>query len=208
MWTSFHLQWGCGCVRCDPGPAKIGTVDRVSVASGPFHPRLVSLQAMQARPSRPIGTAVMSESALSRARAGNEGAFRELIEPYRRELQLHCYRILGSLQDAEDAVQETLLAAWRGLDRFEGRASLRAWLYRIATNRSLDALRASRRRPAAVPRMTGVPDPARQPAPPRREPFPDVLLEGVPDQAPGPEARYEAREATALAFVVGLQHLP
>ena len=88
----------------------------------------------------------MSERALSRAQAGDEEAFRELTDPYRRELQLHCYRILGSVQDAEDMLQETLLAAWRGLEHFEGRASLRAWLYRIATNRCLNALRASGRR--------------------------------------------------------------
>src|SRR5215207_9733048 len=88
--------------------------------------------------------------ALARARAGDEEAFRELTEPYRRELQLHCYRILGSAQDAEDVVQETLLAAWRGLERFEGRASTRAWLYRIATNRCLNFLRDAGRRPRAV----------------------------------------------------------
>ena len=88
----------------------------------------------------------MSEQVLARARAGDEAAFRELTEPYRRELQVHCYRILGSVQDAEDLLQETLLAAWRGLDRFEERASLRVWLYRIATNRCLNALRARARR--------------------------------------------------------------
>ena len=85
-----------------------------------------------------------TEQTLARARAGDEDAFRELTDPYRRELQLHVYRIVGSAQDAEDLLQETLLAAWRGLDGFEGRASFRAWLHRIATNRSLDALRASR----------------------------------------------------------------
>src|SRR5947199_10502693 len=82
-------------------------------------------------------------TALTRARAGNEEAFRSLVEPYRRELQLHCYRILGSLQDSEDLLQETLLAAWRALDKFEGRASMRSWLYRIATNRCLIARRDS-----------------------------------------------------------------
>ena len=90
----------------------------------------------------------MTEATLERARAGDEEAFRELTDPYRRELQVHCYRILGSVQDAEDLVQETLLAAWRGLDGFEGRASLRTWLYRIATNRCLNALRDSGRRPS------------------------------------------------------------
>ena len=134
-------------------------------------------------------------------------AFRELTDPYRRELQVHIYRIVGSAQDAEDLLQETLLAAWRGLERFEGRASVRAWLYRIATNRSLDALRASRRRPEDQ-RMTQMPEPTRWSEPIWLEPYPDVLLEGIPDEAPGPEARYETKEAIALAFIVGLQHLP
>ena len=150
----------------------------------------------------------MTEQTLARARAGDQHAFRELTDAYRRELQLHIYRIVGSAQDAEDLLQETLLAAWRGLERFEERASVRAWLYRIATNRSLDALRASRRRPEELQRMTDVPDPTRRAEPIWLEPYPDVLLEGVPDRAPGPEARYETREAIALAFIVGLQHLP
>jgi RNA polymerase sigma-70 factor (ECF subfamily) len=152
--------------------------------------------------------ATVTERALARARAGDENAFRELTDPFRRELQLHAYRIIGSAQDAEDLLQETLLAAWRGLERFEGRASVRAWLYRIATNRSLDALRANRRRPEGVLRMTGVPEPTRRTEPIWLEPYPDALLEGVPDDAPGPEARYEVREAVALAFIVGLQNLP
>jgi RNA polymerase sigma-70 factor (ECF subfamily) len=150
----------------------------------------------------------VTEQTLARARAGDEGAFRELTDPYRRELQLHVYRIVGSAQDAEDLLQETLLAAWRGLDRFEERASVRAWLYRIATNRSLDALRASRRRPEDLLRMTEVPEPTRRAEPIWLEPYPDVLLEGIPDHAPGPEARYETKEAVALAFIAGLQHLP
>ena len=150
----------------------------------------------------------MSENALNRARAGDENAFRELVEPYRRELQLHCYRILGSLQDAEDAIQETLLAAWRGLEGFEGRASLRAWLYRIATNRCLNALRDRSRRPQEVPSMAEPPEPTRMAEPIWLEPYPDVLLEGLADAAPGPDARYETRESVGLAFVTGLQHLP
>ena len=150
----------------------------------------------------------MTEQCFTRARAGDEEAFRELTDPYRRELQLHIYRIVGSPQDAEDLLQETLLAAWRGLEQFEGRASMRAWLYRIATNRSLDALRASRRRPKDMQRMTEMPEPTRYGEAIWLEPFPDVLIEGIPDQAPGPEARYEAKEAIALAFIVGLQHLP
>ena len=150
----------------------------------------------------------MTEQTLARARAGDEDAFRELTDPYRRELQLHVYRIVGSAQDAEDLLQETLLAAWRGLEQFEERASVRAWLYRIATNRSLDALRASRRRPEDLQRMTEMPEPTRYGEPIWLEPYPDVLLEGIPDEAPGPEARYETKEAIALAFIVGLQHLP
>jgi RNA polymerase sigma-70 factor (TIGR02960 family) len=152
--------------------------------------------------------ASVTEQTLDRARAGDEIAFREITDPYRRELRAHIYRIVGSTQDAEDLVQETLLAAWRGLDHFEARASLRAWLYRIATNRSLDALRANRRRPEDLQRMTEVPKPSRRSEPIWIEPYPDVLLEGIPDEAPGPEARYETKEALALAFIVGLQHLP
>jgi RNA polymerase sigma factor (sigma-70 family) len=130
----------------------------------------------------------VSEKALTRARAGDEDAFRVLTDPYRRELQLHIYRIVGSAQDAEDLLQETLLAAWRGLEQFEGRASLRAWLYRIATNRSLDALRASRRRPEDQ-RVIQMPEPTRWNEPVWLEPYPDLLLEGIADDAPGPEAR-------------------
>ncbi|MBV9798540.1 MAG: sigma-70 family RNA polymerase sigma factor [Solirubrobacterales bacterium] len=150
----------------------------------------------------------MTEHTLARARAGDAHAFRELTDPYRRELQAHIYRIVGSAQDTEDLLQETLLAAWRGLERFQERASARAWLYRIATIRSLDALRASRRRPEELQRLSGLPEPTRYGEAIWVEPYPDVLLEGIPDAAPGPEARYEAREAIALAFIVGLQHLP
>ncbi len=149
----------------------------------------------------------MTEQTLARARAGDEDAFRELTDPYQRELRVHIYRIVGSTQDAEDLLQETLLGAWRGLEQFEGRATVRAWLYRIATNRSLDALRARRRRPQ-VQQMTRLPEPTRWSEPVWLEPYPDTLLEGIPDEAPGPEARYETKEAIGLGFVVGLQHLP
>jgi RNA polymerase sigma-70 factor (TIGR02960 family) len=148
----------------------------------------------------------VTEQTLASARGGDEAAFRELTDPYRRELQLHIYRIVGSAQDAEDLLQETLLAAWRGLAGFEERASIRAWLYRIATNRSLDVLRASRRRHES--RMTEMPEPTRYGEPIWLQPYPDVLLEGIPDHAPGPEALYEVKEAVALAFIAGLQHLP
>ncbi len=149
----------------------------------------------------------MIGEALARARGGDEHAFRELTDPYRRELQLHIYRIVGSLAEAEDLLQETLLAAWRGLAQFEERASVRAWMYRIATNRSLDALRASARRPDERP-MPPMPEPTRWSEPLWLGPYPDALLDGIPDEAPGPEARYETKEAIALAFIVGLQHLP
>jgi RNA polymerase sigma-70 factor (ECF subfamily) len=151
---------------------------------------------------------VLSEDRLSRARAGDQQAFRELVDPYRVELQLHCYRILGSLQDAEDQLQETLLAAWRGLDGFAGRASLRAWLYRIATNRCLNALRDRRRRPQEGSRMVEPPEPTRRVEPIWLDPYPDVLLEGIADTTPGPEARYETRESVGLAFAAALQQLP
>jgi RNA polymerase sigma-70 factor (TIGR02960 family) len=152
---------------------------------------------------------VVSERALALARAGDEQAFRRLTDPHRRELHVHCYRIVGSIQDAEDLVQETLLAAWRGLEQFEGRASLRAWLYRIATNRCLNALRDSSRRPQeAAPESREMPAPTRWAEPVWLQPYPDALLEQLPDSSPGPEARYEAREAIELAFIVGLQHLP
>jgi RNA polymerase sigma-70 factor (TIGR02960 family) len=150
----------------------------------------------------------MIEPTLARARSGDEQAFSELTDPYRRELHVHCYRILGSMQDAEDLLQETLLAAWRSLDQFEGRASFRAWLYRIATNRCLDALRSRRRRGEELQPMTEPPKPTRLAEPIWLEPYPDVMLEGIPDDAPGPQARYESKEAIALAFTAGLQHLP
>jgi RNA polymerase sigma-70 factor (TIGR02960 family) len=138
----------------------------------------------------------------------DEEAFRKLVDPYRAELQLHCYRILGSLQDAEDQLQETLLAAWRGLDAFEGRASLRAWLYRIATNRCLNVLRDRQRRPKEVPPMVEPPEPTRRVEPIWLEPYPDALLDGLPDKAPGPAARYETMEAVGVAFMAALHVLP
>jgi len=149
----------------------------------------------------------LGEATLARARAGDEDAFRELTDPYRRELEVHCYRILGSVQDAEDLVQETLLAAWRGLEAFEGRSSVRAWLYRIATNRCLNALRDRARRPRQVQAMVEAPEPTRRTEPIWLEPYPNVLLEDIPDRSPGPEARYEAREAIELAFIGALQNL-
>ena len=147
---------------------------------------------------------------ISRARAGDGDAFRELTEPYRRELQVHCYRMLGSFQDAEDALQNTLLTAWQSLGGFEGRASLRTWLYRIATNRCLDARRAASRRPAKEWDVTGwpPPEPTRLGEVVWLQPFPDALLEGAAGRPLGPEARYEQSEAISLAFVAALQVLP
>lgn len=150
----------------------------------------------------------------SRARAGDQEAFGELVERYRQELQVHCYRILGSAQDAEDALQETLLTAWRSLPAFEGRSSLRNWLYRIATSRCLNLLRAESRRvtvaePSETPQnLAQLPEPTRMSDVPWLEPYPDVLFEQVADLEPGPEARYESREAISLAFVTALQRLP
>jgi RNA polymerase sigma-70 factor (TIGR02960 family) len=148
---------------------------------------------------------------LSRARAGDGEAFGELAEPHRRELQVHCYRMLGSFADAEDAVQEAMLAAWQGIGGFtEQRASLRTWLYKIATNRCLNARRAASRRPAREWDMTQfeppVPTPRDEPA--WLQPFPDALLEGAAARPLGPEARYEQSEAISLAFVAALQVLP
>ncbi len=147
---------------------------------------------------------------ISRARAGDSDAFRELTEPHRRELQVHCYRMLGSFQDAEDTVQDPLLAAWQGLGGFEGRASLRTWLYRIATNQCLNTRRSASRRPAREWNIPGVdqPEPTRLGEVVWLEPYPDVLLEGAIEVPPGPEARFEHTEAISLAFVTALQVLP
>src|SRR5512132_1806386 len=150
-------------------------------------------------------------SLLEAARAGDEAAYAKLVDPYRRELHAHCYRMLGSLHDAEDALQDALLRAWRGLARFEGRSSMRSWLYTIATNSSL---RLIERRPARVlPIDHGPPadphDPVGAPLVESTwiEPYPDERLEA--DAAPAsPEARYEVRESVELAFTAALQHLP
>ena len=152
----------------------------------------------------------MTADLISRARAGDGEAFRALTEPHRRELQVHCYRMLGSLQDAEDALQDSLLAAWQGLEAFEGRASIRTWLYRIATNRCLNALRSASRRSAKEWNMAGVeaPEATGTGEIAWLEPYPDALLEGGTDVPLGPEARYEQSEAISLTFVTALQALP
>ena len=154
--------------------------------------------------------AMVIDELMARARAGDGDAFREMIAPYRRELQVHCYRMLGSFQDAEDALQDTLLGAWQGLAGFEERAAVRTWLYRIATNRCLNARRAAGRRPAKAWDVPGV-----EPLEPTRlgevvwlEPFPDALLEGAAQAPSGPDGRYDRTESISLAFVTALQVLP
>jgi len=151
----------------------------------------------------------VTDALLEHARAGDDRAFGELVAPYRAELHVHCYRMLGTVSDAEDLVQETLLAAWRGLTGFEGRTSMRSWLYRIATNRCLNMLRDTGRRvppPAVAP--FDPPAPTRHGEVTWLQPYPDTLLDQVPDAAPGPEARFDQREASELAFVTALQLLP
>src|SRR5690348_4340535 len=155
----------------------------------------------------------MAADLLARAQAGDGDAFGQLVDPYRRELQVYCYRFLGSAADAEDALQDTLLSAWQGLPGFEGRASVRTWLYRVATSRCLDALRSAWRRPPAIPppeEMKGLvpPEPTRLGELLWLEPYPDAMLEGLADSAPSPEARYEALESISLAFITALQLLP
>jgi RNA polymerase sigma-70 factor (TIGR02960 family) len=151
----------------------------------------------------------MTVEVLIRAQAGDSDAFRELTEPFRRELHVHCYRMLGAFQDAEDVVQETLVSAWQGLPAFERRASIRTWLYRIATNRCLNALRSARRRPAKEWDAIDIepPEPTGYGEVLWLEPYPDTLSDGAAG-IPGPEARYEQNEAISLAFVTALQLLP
>jgi RNA polymerase sigma-70 factor (ECF subfamily) len=161
------------------------------------------------RESEPSGSTRELEL-LQAAQGGDQQAFATVVEPYRRELLAHCYRMLGSYADAEDALQETLLRAWRALSRFERRSSMRAWLYRIATNRSLTAIE---RRPKRVLPIDYAPaaDPHDGPADPVGdpiwlEPYPDLELS--PKRPAGPEAHYEQREAVELAFIAALQNLP
>src|SRR6516225_1087359 len=127
---------------------------------------------------------------LAAAQAGDERAFRQLVEPYRRALEVHCYRMLGSAHDTEDLVQETLLRAWRALDRFEPRAQLQTWLYRIATNACLDELERRPRRPEPI------------------DPFPDPRLDGTAAPTHDPAARYAIREGMELALLRAIQELP
>ncbi|WP_198030190.1 sigma-70 family RNA polymerase sigma factor [Bradyrhizobium sp. Tv2a-2] len=161
-------------------------------------------------------SSVMSTAETSReerARAVASQSFAKLAEPFRHEIKLHCYRMLGSLHEAEDAVQESYLRAWRSFDGFEGRGSFRAWLYQIATNACLNALasRKNRRRflpDQRAPATTDMPDGMPAPDIAWLEPYPDSYLEGIADDAPNPEARYASREAVQLAFVAAIQQLP
>lgn len=147
---------------------------------------------------------------LNAARTGDQEAFAQLIEPYRKQILVHCYRILGSFDDAEDMLQETLLRVWKRLGSFEGRSSLRAWLYKIATNAALDAL--DSRRVRGLPKeLYARGDPNRPLPPPSQEinwvePLPDEWIDGQSDIYP--EARYEVRESITLAFIAALQKLP
>jgi RNA polymerase sigma-70 factor (TIGR02960 family) len=151
----------------------------------------------------------MSNVVFDRARTGDDQAFRELTEPYRGELRVHCYRMLGSLTDAEDMLQETLLAAWRGLNTFAAQGTLRAWLYRIATNCCLNALRYGRRRqpPEPVPPFDP-PEPTLRSEITWLQPYPDKLLAEVVDTQPSPDTVYEVKETVQLAFIAAMQHLP
>lgn len=148
---------------------------------------------------------LVASSLLELAKDGDDGAFATLVAPFRRELHLHCYRMLGSVADADDVMQETLIAAWRGMGGFAGRSSLRTWLYQIATNRCLNAIRDTGRRPPPVPEP-----PFDPPRPSRRadvtwlQPYPDTWL----DASAGPSARVESREAIHLAFITALQRIP
>ena len=143
----------------------------------------------------------------------NRDTFPRLAEPHRQALKLYCYRMLGSLQDAEDVVQDTFVSAWNALDEFEGRASFKNWLYRIATNACLNALASRSRRRRLMPEQLGGPStqmPQGAPAIeiPWLQPYPDFELEGIVDSQAGPEARYEMRESVRLAFMAAIQQLP
>src|SRR6059036_529919 len=159
----------------------------------------------------PTTPPVHERELLETARHGDEDAYRRLVEPHRTELHAHCYRMLGSVHDAEDALQDALLRAWRGLPKFEGRSSLRSWLYTIATNTCLNAIAARPKRVLPIDYGPAY-DPHDPPGEPIVEsvwiePYPDEML-GVEDGYAAPEARYEQRESVELAFIVALQHLP
>src|SRR5215470_158753 len=216
---TWPLSWSCS-VRWWPltGAASNEVDDRTSVNWVPRHRPIRGAggvgtfkRAGRARRKEEVRGCMETSDLIARARAGDDNAFRELVEVHSHELQVHCYRILGSLQDAEDALQETLMSAWRNLGDFRQQSSLRTWLYQIATNRCLSMLRADSRRPriaTPIPDLT-LPEPTSvSDVPPWLEPYPDVLLDNLVDQAPGPETRYETTEAISLAFITALQLLP
>ena len=162
-------------------------------------------------PRPPARHTYVDESGVEAARAGDPGAFERLAEPYRHELQVHCYRMLGSIEDAEDVVQETYLRAWARLDSYAGRASFRAWLYGIATHACLDALR--RRKARVWPSdISGPGDPHGRPAPPVElpwlQPYPDRLLDAAAPSDTEPEALVTSKETIELAFLASIQRLP
>jgi RNA polymerase sigma-70 factor (TIGR02960 family) len=198
-------RWRNNAFSVPPDPTKTAATQRTSQRAK----RAIKHSAMREQLKIRWHAETVEQATLERARTGDEQAFRDLTDPYRRELLAHCYRMLGSLTEAEDMLQETLLAAWRGLAGFEGRSSLRSWLYRIATNTCLNAVRAGARRIPSEPTP-----PFQPPEPTQRDeirwlqPYPDTLLEGIADTAPGPEARYSQSEAIELAFVAGLQRMP
>jgi RNA polymerase sigma-70 factor (ECF subfamily) len=144
---------------------------------------------------------------LQQAQRGDEAAFTQLVTPYRRELHVHCYRMLGSFDDAEDALQDTLLAAWRGIGGFRAEASVRTWLYRVATNVCLNHRRTTSRRPQPAAPPESAPAPNGTDPVTWLQPYPDSLLDALPEPTPGPEARIETREAVSLAFVAAVQVL-
>ena len=195
-----------GSASC--GPASSDTIGGKNGNGGSFPGRASSVFVLDVTGRSRYKDAVVTEDTPACARAGDEQAFRELTDPYRGELLMHCYQMLGSVADAEDMLQETLLAAWRGLGNFEGRSSLRSWLHKIAVNGCLNALRDRSRRPREVPLMAEPPEPTRRAGPVWVEPCPDTLLDGVPDRTPGPGARYDTQESIELAFVTALQRLP
>lgn len=198
--TRTHLCLACSIpITSKSCVLEALTPQRSPRGRAPFRSALVSNRTM---------TTPMTTALLERASSGDEVAFRELTDPLRGELEFHCYRMLGSRQDAEDVLQETMLAAWRSLGSFERRSSLRTWLYRIATNRCLNALRDATRRPPASPAAPfPIPEPTRTADPHWLEPYPDDRLGWLADTTPGPAARYEAREAVEITFIAALQHL-
>jgi RNA polymerase sigma-70 factor (TIGR02960 family) len=177
---------------------------RISRLAGVY--TLMAVRAPQSRPGRSDAELTLVE----RVRARDGRAFEELVAPYRRELETHCYRVLGSLTDAEDALQESLTAAWQGLDSYRGTASIRTWLYRVTTNRCLNITRSARRRQPRDPSVLGVepPEPTQRWEIVWLEPYPDSRVEDFVDTEADPEARHERREAISLAFVAALQLLP